>query len=70
MNGKSEISSSNIRSLISSGHINEANNLLGTYFTILGVVVHGSGRGSLLNFQTANINQKKKTNFYLKKEYI
>ena len=51
LNGKSEISSSKIRSLINTGHINEANNLLGSYFTIPGVVVHGSGRGSFVKFQ-------------------
>ena len=60
MMGKSEISSSNIRSLITSGHINEANNLLGAHFGIEGVVVHGTGRGRLLNFQTANIIPKEK----------
>ena len=60
MNDKSEISSSNIRRLISSGHVKQANNLLGTYFSILGIVVHGSGRGTMLNFQTANIEPKEK----------
>ena len=60
LNGKSEISSSKIRFLISNGNINEANNLLGIYFTILGVVVHGSGRGALLNFKTANIEPDEK----------
>ena len=67
MKGKSEISSSSIRKLISSGNISEANNLLGTYFTIQGKVVHGSGRGTLLNFQTANILPKEKKQLLPKK---
>tara|TARA_B100001248_G_scaffold98449_1_gene73079 strand:+ start:25 stop:963 length:939 start_codon:yes stop_codon:yes gene_type:complete len=67
LNGQSEISSSNIRGLISSGFIIEANNLLGTYFSIEGLVVHGSGRGSLLNFQTANILPKEKKQLLPKK---
>ena len=67
MNEGSEISSSSIRSLISSGHISEANKLLGTYFTIPGKVVHGSGRGTLLNFQTANILPKEKKQLLPKK---
>ena len=64
---KLEISSSNIRSLITSGHINEANNLLGAHFCIEGVVVHGTGRGRLLNFQTANIIPKEKNQILPKK---
>ena len=67
MNGKSVVSSSKIRSLISSGYITEANSHLGTYFSINGVVVHGSGRGSLLNFQTANISPEEKKQLLPKK---
>ena len=67
MNGRLEISSSSIRNLISAGHICEANNLLGTYFTIQGKVVHGSGRGKLLNCQTANILPKEKKQLLPKK---
>ena len=67
LNGKSVVSSSKIRSLISSGYITEANSHLGTYFSIIGVVVHGSGRGSSLNFQTANISPEEKKQLLPKK---
>ena len=50
-----EISSTRIREFITSGFVEKANYELGTKFSIQGVVIHGSGRGRKLNFQTANV---------------
>ena len=56
LNKNVEISSTRIRKFITSGLIEKANYELGTKFSIWGEVVHGSGRGRILNFETANIN--------------
>lgn len=50
------ISSSKIRKLISEGKIEEANELLGHPFSLIGEVVHGRGVGKGLGFPTANIS--------------
>ena len=55
LNKNVEISSTRIRKFITSGLIEKANYELGTKFSIQGEVVHGSGRGRILNFKTANI---------------
>jgi riboflavin kinase / FMN adenylyltransferase len=49
------ISSTRIRSLVSEGAIQEANELLGHPLLMQGEVVHGDERGRLLGFPTANI---------------
>jgi riboflavin kinase/FMN adenylyltransferase len=49
------ISSSRIRSLITSGRFAQASKLLGRPVSILGTVVKGLGRGRFLGFRTANI---------------
>lgn len=49
------ISSSYIRSLIQSGELIEAANLLGHPYLIYGRVVSGKGRGKTLGFETANL---------------
>jgi len=51
----SKISSSNIRSLISSGKVEKANKMLGRAYSIRGTVVKGLGLGRKLGFPTANI---------------
>ncbi len=48
-------SSSAIRYLIKEGRVSEANRLLGTTFTLQGVVVHGYEEGRKMGFPTANI---------------
>lgn len=50
------ISSTEIRNLISTGEISQANNLLGYLYPLSGVVIHGAGRGKKINFPTANID--------------
>lgn len=49
------ISSTEIRKLISSGNITDANRMLGRPYVLAGVVKKGFQRGRLLNFPTANI---------------
>lgn len=49
------ISSSRIRGLIESGHVDEAADLLGSRFTLTNVVVHGDERGREIGFPTANL---------------
>jgi riboflavin kinase/FMN adenylyltransferase len=49
------ISSTRIRTLISEGHVAEANVLLGHPFILGGIVGHGDERGRLLGFPTANL---------------
>lgn len=50
------ISSTEIRKLIATGNIIEANKLLGHYYTLRGSVIHGDGRGHRINIPTANIS--------------
>ena len=52
---KSDFSSSNILKKISNGNIDEANEILGYNWFILGKIVHGNQRGRTMNFPTANI---------------
>jgi riboflavin kinase/FMN adenylyltransferase len=49
------VSSSRIRQLLASGHVEEANHLLGRPYTLSGLVVKGDQRGRLLGFPTANV---------------
>jgi riboflavin kinase/FMN adenylyltransferase len=49
------ISSSRIRGLIESGHVDEAANLLGSRFTLTNEVVDGDKRGRDIGFPTANL---------------
>ncbi|HEY9856828.1 MAG TPA: bifunctional riboflavin kinase/FAD synthetase [Stenomitos sp.] len=49
------ISSSRIRKLLATGHIEDANRLLGRPYSLTGVVVQGDQRGRLLGFPTANL---------------
>ena len=52
-----QISSTDIRKLILSGHMEEASALLGRNYTITGDVVHGFRRGhTVLGFPTANLD--------------
>ena len=67
LDNQSQISSSRIRDFLSSGYIRRANYELGTYFSFLGVVVHGSARGKQLTFQTANIKPLEKNQLFPKK---
>jgi len=50
------VSSSKIRQLLWQGKIEEANHLLGRYYTIKGTVVKGKRRGKELSFPTANLD--------------
>lgn len=54
LNGAS-VSSSRIRKLLATGHVLEANDLLGRPYTLSGTVVTGDQRGRLLGFPTANL---------------
>jgi len=49
------ISSSRIRGLIESGHVDEAADLLGSRFTLTNTVVDGDKRGGDIGFPTANL---------------
>jgi len=49
------VSSSAIRDLVSGGRVEDAARLLGRHYTIEGEVVHGSHRGHILGFPTANL---------------
>ena len=50
------VSSTRVRHLIGEGRVDEAGALLGRYYTIDGVVVHGDGRGRELGYPTANLD--------------
>ncbi len=52
---RTRISSTRIRALVSEGQISEANELLGHPVTLSDIVRHGTQRGKLLGFPTANI---------------
>lgn len=49
------ISSTNIRSLISEGKMEEANELLGRPYSVIGTVIHGKKLGRTIGFPTLNI---------------
>jgi riboflavin kinase/FMN adenylyltransferase len=55
LNGAS-VSSSRIRKLLATGHVGEANALLGRPYALTGTVVTGDQRGRLLGFPTANLS--------------
>ncbi len=50
------VSSTRIRRLIEEGRVGESAELLGHYYYLDGVVVHGEKRGRLLGFPTANLH--------------
>lgn len=50
------ISSSRIRQEISAGQVKTATKNLGRYYELSGPVVHGDGRGHLINIPTANVH--------------
>lgn len=49
------VSSSRIRERIATGHVEEANALLGYPYTLTGEVIHGDKRGRTIGFPTANL---------------
>ncbi len=55
MKGSVRVSSSEIRNLLLQGEVERANELLGTFYRIAGVVVPGAGRGRKLGFPTINL---------------
>ncbi len=57
-NNKNYIKSKYIRALVSRGEMTEASRLMGRPFMVSGVVIKGDGRGRLLGFPTANIQQE------------
>jgi riboflavin kinase / FMN adenylyltransferase len=50
------ISSTEIRKLISTGNVGEANKLLGHNYRMSGEIIHGAKRGRTIGFPTANID--------------
>ncbi len=50
------ISSTRIRQSIAAGQVSAAANDLGRYYDLTGPVIHGDGRGHLINVPTANIS--------------
>lgn len=56
IDGGEPISSSRIRRAIESGHIEDANRMLGYEYAISGRVIHGNGIGRSIGFPTANID--------------
>tara|TARA_A100000164_G_scaffold359814_1_gene372867 strand:+ start:2134 stop:3066 length:933 start_codon:yes stop_codon:yes gene_type:complete len=50
------ISSSRIRHSIREGRMNDAYNMLGRYYSIIGNIIHGEKIGRILGYPTANIN--------------
>lgn len=48
-------SSRHIRGVLSEGKIREANELLGRFYTVIGRVIHGAGRGKTIGIPTANL---------------
>jgi riboflavin kinase/FMN adenylyltransferase len=50
------VSSTRVRHLIGEGRVDEAGALLGHYYAIDGIVVHGDGRGRELGYPTANLD--------------
>lgn len=51
-----KISSSRIRTLIEERRFDEADRMLGSPYTLRGMVTYGDGRGHVLGFPTANLN--------------
>lgn len=50
------VSSTRIRGLLRDGRVVEAGRLLGRWYALRGIVVHGNGRGRGLGFPTANLS--------------
>ncbi len=59
MFGEEKISSTRIRSLISSGNVKEASEMLGGYYFICGKVEEGRRIGTTINFPTVNMKSPK-----------
>ncbi len=53
--GRTAVSSSVIRRLITEGRVEQAATLLGYHYTVGGLVVHGEQRGRQMGFPTANL---------------
>lgn len=53
--GENEVSSSYVRSLIEAGKMEEANEFLGTPYTVMGKVAHGKKLGRKLGMPTVNL---------------
>jgi riboflavin kinase/FMN adenylyltransferase len=53
--GGGRVSSGRIRSLIETGQLAEARQLLSRRYAVIGVVIHGDARGRSLGFPTANL---------------
>ena len=49
------VSSTRVRRLVAEGRVDEAGALLGHYYTIEGMVIHGQHRGRTMGFPTANL---------------
>ncbi|MBE77271.1 MAG: riboflavin biosynthesis protein RibF [Candidatus Marinimicrobia bacterium] len=60
VDGKTTISSTNIRKLIERGYVRRANYELGSIYGFSAKVIHGSGRGKGLSFPTANLKPLEK----------
>lgn len=54
--GNTSVSSSKIRSLVDTGNITEANELLGRRFFLSGRIIKGAGRGKKIGIPTANLS--------------
>ncbi|KAK3604968.1 hypothetical protein CHS0354_000632 [Potamilus streckersoni] len=50
-----EVSSSNVKALISNGDFDMVKNLLGEPYYLTGMVIHGDGKGTSLGYPTANL---------------
>lgn len=53
--GEAVVSSTRVRQAIRAGGLDEARQMLGRPYAVLGRVVHGEGRGRVLGFPTANL---------------
>ncbi|MCC6475744.1 bifunctional riboflavin kinase/FAD synthetase [bacterium] len=53
--GETVVSSTAIRRRLSEGDVSTASQMLGRYYEVCGVIVHGHGRGRKLNCPTANL---------------
>lgn len=54
--GAHEVSSRRIRALLDYGNVEQAQRLLGNYYSVQGLVIHGDRRGRSLGFPTANVD--------------
>jgi riboflavin kinase/FMN adenylyltransferase len=50
------ISSTRLRELLATGHVEAANGILGYDYTLTGTVIHGDKRGRTIGFPTANLD--------------